>query len=1216
MSESNRKRRVMVGALEDCVHNMGVENFADWMEDKGLGYVAVKLGPAVPIAEVVHKIREARPEVVGVSMRLGDLHIERIVREFVLCCHENEVAPAHSSTRYAFGGLRPAANVVRAMTGLEPLPDKFTPDEEKKHDLGQIAAQYAGDERFHQFFDLIVDDAVEMDTLEQFAEGRDRRARAVPQWSDHLVERIRQVREYENRPVLRAHIGIAAESIEPTIQAVEHLADAGALEIISLAQDQVAQEMLVKFVRGEEDPEKHLKGQGGCPIRSVADLRRLKQTSQRGNFPTTRIYSGTDDFMGMAQLWEEHLNAAFPAVPLYFYSKLDGRGPVSIREAFREHLDVIRWWAQVPKPVEINDPHQWSLRNASDDQCVLDHVICGVVALKCGVKHYIQQMMFDLPPGLSAKMDLAKFKAAYELIEPLTRHFDFNIIKETRGGLNSFPPNLYHAKGHLAYSTRVQMFMEPDIVHVVSFPEAHHEAHAEDIVESCDIVKWVIKDVQQEGNQEYIWLDPQIKARVAELKQSAMYSLLHLALMAGYEGKVSLQNFDDWAGAPDGYEAMLLDLIDEDNYPSGNCDLISPDNLDLSLQTGLCQAPQVTVPDRRYVMAGACRTRVVDGCCKTIEFNGKPVRNERERVDMVRALNPWYFDKQISRTNAVSFIRLDDDEMVAAERVRAFREQLGVQDVSNQKVLVVDFGSTFTKVGLFDSAHEQFELRYVPTTPGDLREGLANALGVLADCRSAGNWDALGRAMAQFDVRMPCSSAKGGLKVVTVSLVAEESGKAADLAALTAGAKLLGSYAGKLTAAQVTEIYTEVQPEMILLAGGVDYGGDTEAVIHNARLLAAGRTQATYARYGVPIIYAGTVDAREQVRDIFSQAGVDCRITDNVMPEVNEFHIEAVNEAIRDLFSTIIIRGKGFDVVEEYFDTRFIPTPKACMLGINLLSSGFGDEPGVGNLLALDIGGCTTDFYSNVSKHHLYHFPWPDQRRRNKRVIHRTPNDPLVFRRVEGKFGMSYNAENLMELARFRDGSMQRDMVNYLRSRYPGFRPDGRGWTQFFSGAGPKLEFNLAGYLGWLSRQPDNLPRTPEETTLRACIAQEIMRVATENNAGRVEETDTYFLQYGINFYNADCTTLLIGGTIYHKCRLGGPGPLEDLRLIAAGAQFRESEPFSLRPRGPVLLDADYLVSIVGGLYGRLDPEGALRMMKRRLRALNVAEPSRQAAGD
>ena len=48
---SGKKRRVMVGAIGKDVHNLGVEGFADWMQDLKLGYVSVKLGPAVPIAE-------------------------------------------------------------------------------------------------------------------------------------------------------------------------------------------------------------------------------------------------------------------------------------------------------------------------------------------------------------------------------------------------------------------------------------------------------------------------------------------------------------------------------------------------------------------------------------------------------------------------------------------------------------------------------------------------------------------------------------------------------------------------------------------------------------------------------------------------------------------------------------------------------------------------------------------------------------------------------------------------------------------------------------------------------------------------------------------------------------------------------------------------------------------------------------------------------------
>ena len=43
-----------------------------------------------------------------------------------------------------------------------------------------------------------------------------------------------------------------------------------------------------------------------------------------------------------------------------------------------------------------------------------------------------------------------------------------------------------------------------------------------------------------------------------------------------------------------------------------------------------------------------------------------------------------------------------------------------------------------------------------------------------------------------------------------------------------------------------------------------------------------------------------------------------------------------------------------------------------------------------------------------------------------------------------------------------------------------------------------------------------------------------------------------------------------------------------------------------LRPNGQVLLDADYVLSTVGGLYGRVDPERAVRMLKKYLVPLEV----------
>jgi uncharacterized protein (TIGR01319 family) len=607
-------------------------------------------------------------------------------------------------------------------------------------------------------------------------------------------------------------------------------------------------------------------------------------------------------------------------------------------------------------------------------------------------------------------------------------------------------------------------------------------------------------------------------------------------------------------------------------------------------------------------MVGKCRTKIVDGGCVIDEFNGVTVTDEIERVDMVRERSPWFFDKSISHADEDLYITetaeaMDEDTLAQARR------QVGVYrpaELDDKRVLVVDFGSTFSKIGTFDTATEEFHLQYVPTVVEDLRVSLADGLGVLDVCQERGDWEPLGKAMAGFDIKLPCSSAKGGLKMVTVSMVKEESGFAADLAALTAGAKLLNSYEGALTEAQALAIYEQDQPEIILQAGGVDFGGDTETQLHNARLLAKFSRAATYARYGVPVIYAGNQDIGQEIEAIYKAEGVDIRLTPNVMPEINHFRIEVVNEAIRELFQTIIIRGKGFDVVEEYMSAPFIPTPRAAFRGINLLAKGYDNEPGLGNIMALDIGGATTDFYSNVAENPLYDYQGDDPLRKVKRTILKTPNTPLAYRRVEGKYGLAYDAENIKELRRFQNGMMKRDLEAYLLDEYPGFRPGDDQFGAFVQRLDGRLDLDLDRYLSWLSANPHALPTGDEENAARSYLAREIMAATTGRNLGYVKETDTYFLQYGVNFLNQPCTTLLIGGTIYHKCQAAaeGNGFGRDLKLIAAGTQYSTDESWILRPKGRILLDAAYMVSIVGGLYGYIDPRRALRMVKKNLMPL------------
>jgi uncharacterized protein (TIGR01319 family) len=371
-------------------------------------------------------------------------------------------------------------------------------------------------------------------------------------------------------------------------------------------------------------------------------------------------------------------------------------------------------------------------------------------------------------------------------------------------------------------------------------------------------------------------------------------------------------------------------------------------------------------------------------------------------------------------------------------------------------------------------------------------------------------------------------------------------------------------------------------------------------------MLAEASSYATYARYGVPVIYSGNQDIREEIQRLFQSHQVDIRIADNIMPEVNQYSIETINEVIRELFQTVIIRGKGFDVVEEFMSAKFLPTPRAAFLGINLLAKGYGEQTGLGNIVGLDIGGCTTDFFANVRQNPLYTYPWEDAKKKVKRTILKTPNAPLAYRRVEGKYGLSYNAENLMDLEKFKNGKMKEELDDFFNALFPDFIPQNDHFAKFCIRKNGKWEIALGPYVQWIHANPHHLPATRIENGVRSFLAKEIMAVATGRNVGYVTETDTYFLQYGVNFYTNECTLLLIGGPIYHKCREGFDYNWEDLRLIARGALFSEKEYTILRPHGKVLLDGSYLISTVGGLYGRLDPEGAIRILKKNLTPLKL----------
>ena len=388
-SPMGQSKVVVAAALGECVHVAGVVNFLRLAQQAG--WETVYLGPAVSGERLLAAAREHRADLVGVSYRLTPETGERLLAEFA----EDAEDMRASGVRFAFGGTPPVAERARAFTG---------------------------------FFDAVFDGSEEPADVLAYLRGH-AQAAAAADYPQRLIDRITWKAPY---PLLRHHFGLP--DLEETRRGIEQLAAARALDVISLGTDQDAQENF--FHPERQDPRR--RGAGGVPMRSADDYRLLYAASRQGNYPLLRTYSGTDDFLRLAEMYVETINIAWAAVPLFWFNAMDGRGPHDLESSIRQHQVLMAWYGERDIPVEMNEPHHWGMRDAPDVVFVVAAYLAAYNARAAGVHDYVTQLMFNSPPGLADRMDLAKMLACLELIAPLAGP-DFRIWRQTRVGLLSHP---------------------------------------------------------------------------------------------------------------------------------------------------------------------------------------------------------------------------------------------------------------------------------------------------------------------------------------------------------------------------------------------------------------------------------------------------------------------------------------------------------------------------------------------------------------------------------------------------------------------------------------------------------------------------------------------------------------------------------------------------------------------------------------------------------
>jgi methylmalonyl-CoA mutase cobalamin-binding subunit len=474
-------KTVVAAALGECVHVAGVMNFLRLAE--AAGWRTVFLGPAVPVEQVLAAARQEKADLVGVSYRLTPETGERLLGEFA----EGADNLREAGVRFAFGGTPPVAERVQAIGFFDRVFDGSEPAE--------ITLAYLKGQRHT--------DLVEAD---------------FPQTA---VERIAWKAPF---PIIRHHFGLP--TMEATREGIARIVEARILDVISLGTDHDAQ---ANFFHPErQDPRRT--GAGGVPVRSADDYRALYDASRRGNYPLLRTYSGTDDFIRLAEMYVETIKIVWCAIPIFWFNLMDGRGPWDLEGSIREHQRVLAWYGQRGIPVELNEPHHWAMRDAPDVVSVVAAYLSAYNAHAFGVRDYIAQLMFNSPPGLSDAMDLAKMLASVDLIASLAGPH-FRIWRQTRTGLLSYPLDADAARAHLSASIYLQMALRPHVVHVVSHTEAHHAATADDVIEACKLARRAIENALR--GQPDMTADPAVQQRKEELVREAQVTLEAIHRLAG-----------------------------------------------------------------------------------------------------------------------------------------------------------------------------------------------------------------------------------------------------------------------------------------------------------------------------------------------------------------------------------------------------------------------------------------------------------------------------------------------------------------------------------------------------------------------------------------------------------------------------------------------------------------------------------------------------------
>jgi len=459
---------------------------------------------------------------------------------------------------------------------------------------------------------------------------------------------------------------------------------------------------------------------------------------------------------------------------------------------------------------------------------------------------------------------------------------------------------------------------------------------------------------------------------------------------------------------------------------------------------------------------------------------------------------------------------------------------------------IIDIGSTYTKQRLISNCNLIASCQS-PTTIDNVFDGILK--GKDKFIKDIGENDFVAKNT------LASSSAGGGLRMVAMGYMARVTSKAAKEVAMNSGAKILEILSHNDSNEYRLEILREIDPDIILLAGGTDYG-DESSIIENAGIIIKSKVKSF-------VVVAGNISAQDEISEILTSGDIGYKIVPNIMPNIHTLEVDKAREAIHKEFIKQIIKAKGLnEILNVISNDIIIPTPGAVLRGAELLAKGTMQEDGLGEIVVIDLGGATTDIHSIMPMF---------EKLSNEELGLIVSNDKQIsYRTVEGNIGLRISATGILSYI---------NPKGYLAKKSLESKDDLKRFIE---------------YCRSLEKDPERLPKTEYESTFDSIIAEACVEIAIKRHAGYISKTADPVLgivpgmPVGRDLRRVK-KIVAVGGIFAHSS-------IERSKEIVKNAL--ENRGVSLLPENfEIIIDKSYLLYAVG-VIDSVDKEYAFQILK------------------